>query len=265
MSLCLMRERAAAGLGGVAGLQRGDEAARIVAELARLVEGGIAAGAARSRRRASTGAGSSASVAGERRGEIGVRPRRAPAPPRRARPADRRRRPARAPISRGGHDAVAQAGEIARPAAAEAEPGRGPGHVGRAQEDAAQALALEAPSRRAMPPPRDGAPMAATSVSGPLRRSARSRAPPGVTVRSMAASRLPARSPESVRVSSRLARVAASMASVAAGTLAARRRQRRARAELRALDVEEGAAGGGDLGAAEGAEGVERRRRRRTP
>ena len=57
--------------------------------------------------------------------------------------------------------------------------------------------------------------MAAMSVSGPLRRSARSRAPPGVNVRSMAARRLPLRSPASVRVISRLARVAASMASVA--------------------------------------------------
>ena len=53
------------------------------------------------------------------------------------------------------------------------------------------------------------------SVRGPASRSARSRAPPGVTVQSMVASRLPARSPERVRVSSRLARVAASMASAA--------------------------------------------------
>jgi hypothetical protein len=52
-------------------------------------------------------------------------------------------------------------------------------------------------------------------VRGPASRSASSRAPPGVTVQSMVASRLPARSPESVRVSSRLARVAASMASAA--------------------------------------------------
>ena len=50
------------------------------------------------------------------------------------------------------------------------------------------------------------------SVSGPARRSANRRAPPGVTVQSIVASRLPARSPESVRVSSRLARVEASIA-----------------------------------------------------
>ena len=54
-------------------------------------------------------------------------------------------------------------------------------------------------------------PMAATSVNGAPRRSASRRLPPGVAQRSIAASSEPARTPDNVRVSSRLARVAASI------------------------------------------------------
>ena len=57
--------------------------------------------------------------------------------------------------------------------------------------------------------------IASGSVSGDMMRSARSRAPPPVTVRSTALTRLPSRLPDSVRSSSRLARVAASMNSAA--------------------------------------------------
>ena len=96
-------------------------------------------------------------------------------------------------------------------------------------------------------------------VRGPASRSARRRAPPGVTVQSMVASRLPARSPDRVRVSSRLARVAASMASAEPELLAGRRVEDRSAADLRLLDVEERAAGGRDRGAVERAEGVEGR------
>src|SRR5262249_22608396 len=59
------------------------------------------------------------------------------------------------------------------------------------------------------------APIAAGSVRGAARRCARSREPAAVTVRSMAASNEPRRSPASVRTSSRLLRVAWSIASVA--------------------------------------------------
>ena len=54
--------------------------------------------------------------------------------------------------------------------------------------------------------------MAAASVSGAARRADSSRAPAPVTVRSMALSRLPPRSPDMVMWSSRLRRVALSMA-----------------------------------------------------
>ena len=57
--------------------------------------------------------------------------------------------------------------------------------------------------------------MAAGSVSGLASRSASSRAPAGVTVRSMVASSDPSRAPLKVRVSSRLARVAASISRLA--------------------------------------------------
>jgi hypothetical protein len=66
--------------------------------------------------------------------------------------------------------------------------------------------AATASSRRAI---------SAGSVSGAASRCASSRAPAAVTVRSMASSSEPRRSPPSVRVSSRLARVAWSIASVA--------------------------------------------------
>ena len=62
-----------------------------------------------------------------------------------------------------------------------------------------------ASSRRAIP---------ALSVSGAARRCANSREPAAVTVQSIASSSDPRRSPDSVRVSSRLARVAGSIAIV---------------------------------------------------
>jgi hypothetical protein len=100
--------------------------------------------------------------------------------------------------------------------------------------------------------------MATESVNGPARRSASRRLPPGVSVRSMVASRLPARSPARVRVNSRLARVAASISMVALCPSRKAATEAQAGAELGALDIGERSGGGGDLGAAEGAEGVER-------
>ena len=57
--------------------------------------------------------------------------------------------------------------------------------------------------------------IAAGSVSGAISRSANRRAPPPVTVRSMALNSEPSRLPDSVRNSSRLARVAGSINRVA--------------------------------------------------
>ncbi len=57
--------------------------------------------------------------------------------------------------------------------------------------------------------------MAAGSVSGAASRCASRREPAALTLRSIAATSEPRRSPVSVRMSSRLARVAASIASVA--------------------------------------------------
>ena len=61
------------------------------------------------------------------------------------------------------------------------------------------------------------------------------------------ASSEPRRSPDSVRISSRLARVAWSIAMRRAGAFAQRRRQRRALAELRALDIGDAGRRGGQL------------------
>ena len=68
--------------------------------------------------------------------------------------------------------------------------------------------------------------MASGSVSGAVSLARSSRAPAPVTVRSMTASRLPAAAPSSVAVSSRLRRVAASIA-IAAPVSVARSRASR--------------------------------------
>ena len=156
----------------------------------------------------------------------------------------------------GCHDAVAQAGEVARAAPAEAEPSQGPRHVGRAQEDAPQALALDAPldqPRHRLVTASDGGDVgerAAQALREEPRPAGRQRQVDG-----------------GEKAAAALARQRARDLEIGAGRgvdgerrarcFPARRRQRRPAPELGALDVKEGAAGGGDLGAAEGAEGVE--------
>ena len=85
-----------------------------------------------------------------------------------------------------------------------------------------------------------------------------SRAPAPVTVRSMAAIRLPCRAPDNVCVSSRLARVAASMSMASPAASRDRRRQRRTVVDLRLLDVGERRGRGREFDARERAEAVER-------
>ena len=107
--------------------------------------------------------------------------------------------------------ALAQRGEIARAAAAEAEPGqapaRCPGNAGgarasrRAGRGGRQRTAPRRAARRSPP--------ARSAVRRDDRRGGGRRPP--VTVRSIVASRLPRRSPDSVVTSSRLRRVAASI------------------------------------------------------
>ena len=100
--------------------------------------------------------------------------------------------------------------------------------------------------------------IAAGSVSGAASQSARRRAPPALTVRSMAASSEPCRSPASLRVSSRLRRVAASISMTAPEARRRRRRQPRQAAELGRLEIVDQRAAGGDLGPLEAAEAVQR-------
>ena len=107
--------------------------------------------------------------------------------------------------------------------------------------------------------------IAAGSVSGAARCSARSRAPAPVTVRSIVASRLPLRSPASVCGQFEIAPRRRVDLHDRAGGEPARRLQQRQRALLGQRDVIDERAGGGELGAAEAAEPVERARRRRTP
>ena len=89
-------------------------------------------------------------------------------------------------------------------------------------------------------------------------RSASRRAPAPVTVRSMAFSSEPSRLPESVRSSSRLARVAGSMNSVEAASSRGGSFQRRPLGLLRLLDISDGPRDRRQLGAREGAEAVGR-------
>ncbi len=96
------------------------------------------------------------------------------------------------------------------------------------------------------------------SVRGLPSRLASSRAPAAVTVRSMAASRLPARAPWFERISSRLARVAASMTRRLPARLFARRTEQRRFADLGDLHIGEQPGERGKLGPGEFAEGVER-------
>ena len=101
--------------------------------------------------------------------------------------------------------------------------------------------------------------IAARSVSGAARRLASSRAPAPVTVRSIASSRLPCRSPDSVRLSSRFAPGRGVDLHDAVFADRPWRMQARQAAALGQLDVVEQGAGGGDLRAAERAEAVEAR------
>ncbi len=103
--------------------------------------------------------------------------------------------------------------------------------------------------------------MASGSVSGADNRCASRREPAEVTVRSIESSNEPRRSPASVRISSRLPRVAWSMAMDARRAFAQRRRQRRAFADLRALDVGDAGRGGGQLQPRQRAEGFAGRHR----
>ena len=118
--MCLIFERADAGRLGVAHLQRGDDAARFVAQRAHLVERRVVAGARRSRRRGGYAGSSSASALPQFVGERGI----GLAQRLRSRIGDvarhrRRKADSRVGEFRRGDDAVAHGGEIARSAAAD--------------------------------------------------------------------------------------------------------------------------------------------------
>ena len=108
----------------------------------------------------------------------------------------------------GGEHAVADGGEIARAAAADRQPRQRAGEIGRRLQAASgyRRAAAASSTKRATASSRRA--IAAGSVSGADSRCASSREPAEVTVRSMASSNEPRRSPDSVRISSRLPRVA---------------------------------------------------------
>ena len=157
-----------------------------------------------------------------------------------------------------GVEAVAQRGEIARAAAVDRQPRQRAQEIGRRGERLAQRVA----QRRRLDEKGDGVEpfvdRRADRSSGLASRSAISRAPAGVAVRSMVAISEPARSPASVRVSSRLARVAASISSPAPRARRAGQLEPRQRVDLGALEIAERQRRGGDLGAAERAEPLQR-------
>ena len=152
---------------------------------------------------------------------------------------------------------VANGGEVARAAAVEAEPRQ------RAQE-IRRALRARPAARRAV-----GASSTRKPTASSRRRSRRGRSAGSPDARPAAARRPASRSgrwsraasprarPPSVRVSSRLARVAGSISRLAPRAPPGRRRERRPRLELRPLDVGERQRRRGDFGAREGAETVE--------
>ena len=154
-------------------------------------------------------------------------------------------------------EAVAQAGQVARTAALEAEPRHGAGEIGRGAQ-LPRRRAAQRRVRRPGPRPHPAALAIAASRSAGRQPLGEEAAPAAVTVRSIASSRLPARSPARVRVSSRLARVAGSIA-MCAGRLAAGRLERRPCGRPACARHRRRAAAAPDLGPREGAEAVERR------
>ena len=137
---------------------------------------------------------------------------------------------------RGSRNPIADRREVARTAATDHEPGQRARQVGRAFRRSRLSRRAR-DRRRSAPTASSRRAIAAGSVSGAASRCASSREPAAVTVRSIAASSEPRRSPDSVRISSRLARVAGSIRQRRLRRLARRRRQRRPLAELGALDI----------------------------
>ena len=200
-------ERADAGRVLQLGLEAGDVAAGLVAQVAQLIELGVPARAGSGRRRA--------------RGTAGCRP--APSSSRRTRSASSaialalgasgEAQPARLLLDRAPARAspLADRVQIARPAAAERQARERALQV-RAALERRRADRRAAPARRAAPGPhRAAGGSARRAASGAARRVASRRPPAPVTVRSTAASRLPWRSPARLASSSRLRRVAASI------------------------------------------------------
>ncbi len=205
-------QAAHAGRLGIARLQGGDDAARLVAQGARLVERRVVAVA-----HEAAVALEGRQFVGERRGEFGrqhavgsdARLQRFgnfggvsfSAPSARARSAAASRPSRMAARSRGPPRPTTRRDSARARSGAAASRERVSARVA-----ASSAKAATASSRRAI---------AAGSVSGADSRCASRREPAAVTVRSMLSSSEPRRSPDSVRISSRLARVAWSIAMVA--------------------------------------------------
>ena len=206
-------KRADAGLFGIARLQRGDHAAGFVAQAARLVEARVVAFAHEAAVALEGG-----QFGSERGGQFGGQHAvRAAAGLQRVGDFRRdilQRRQSAGEIG-GRQHAVADGGEIARAAAADRQdaPARG---RDRAPLAAASACRRAPPRRRrTLATASSRRAIAFGSVSGADSRCAKRREPAEVTVRSIASSSEPRRSPESVRISSRLPRVAWSIAMVA--------------------------------------------------
>ena len=207
-------QRADAGRLGVTHLQRGDDAARIRRAARAPRRAPARSRRARSRRRGGTPAArprARAQVRRRSRRRAGAAPRRLA----RCRAALSASAASRAAMLGGGKNAVADRGEIARAAAADHDARQRAGEIGRRLEPRAQRRRARAASSTKAATASSRCAISAGSVSGAASRCASSREPAAVTVRSMAASSEPRRSPVSVRISSRLPRVAWSIASVA--------------------------------------------------
>ena len=237
-------ERANAGLLGVARLQARDHPARGVAQFARFIQILIVA-----RAHEAAGAFRQRQLVGKRifefGGERGFDRGKSGGGLGKLRRGFRLRENLRE--LRRERETVADSGKIARAAAGKRQAGKRARKIGYFGQEPPQLIAERsvASEKSHRIEPRVDRLRIDERAREPPRES--SRAPAEVRVRSMVESRLPSLSPASVRTSSRLVRVAASIEHDRARRLAARRREIGLPPDLRALDIGDRGGGGGKL------------------
>ena len=139
------------------------------------------------------------------------------------------------------------AGKIARTAAARATSRDSAGEIGRRLQARARIGARSRVGDKSLRPHRAVARSAPDRSAAPTSRCASRREPAAVTVRSIASSSEPRRSPDECAHQFEIGARGLVDRERRAGAFAQRRRQRRALADLRALDIGDAGRGGGEL------------------